>query len=250
MHQGPAVTTSDGTTQRDAALHIPLNAFNDLVALSLDDVTTESALEKIVRVARQTIGGADDVSITMLKDGTPSTVSFTGQLAIDLDESQYERGYGPCLDAAVGSGICKIDDMRTETRWADYTAVAAERGCLSSLSVPLPESGAVSGALNVYATRPDAFDDAACEVGSSFAAFAAVAVGNLARYDTVKREAEGLQAAMQSRAVIDQAKGIIMGDRRCSADDAFEIMVGLSQNANVKLRDVAAALVLQAAQPK
>ena len=244
------MTTADGSTQDSGVVQIPLNAFNDLVALSLDDVSTESALEKVVRVARQTIGGADDVSITMLKDGTPSTVSFTGQLAIDLDESQYERGYGPCLDAAVGSGICKIDDTRTESRWAEYAAAAAERGCLSSLSVALPESGATSGALNIYATRPNAFDDAACEVGSSFAAFAAVAVGNLARYDSAKRQAQELQTAMQSRAVIEQAKGIIMGDRRCSADDAFQIMVGLSQNANVRLRDVAAALVQQATQPK
>lgn len=244
------MTTFDGSTPDTGVLHIPLNAFNDLVAQSLDEATPESALEKIVRVARETIGGADDVSITMLKNGVPSTVAFTGRLAMDLDESQYERGYGPCLDAAVGSGICKIDDMRAEARWTDYTAVAADRGCLSSLSVALPESGAISGALNIYATRPEAFDDAACEVGTAFAAFAAVAVGNLARYDSAKREAHELQAAMQSRAVIEQAKGIIMGDRRCTADDAFEIMIGLSQNANVKLRQVAAALVQQAAQPK
>lgn len=244
------MSTSDGSAQDSHVLHIPLNAFNDLVGISLEEVTAESVLEKIVRVARETVGGADDVSITMLKDRKPSTPAFTGQLAMDLDESQYERGYGPCLDAAVGSGICKIDDMRTEPRWPDFTARAVERGCLSSLSVPLPDSGAVSGALNVYATRPGAFDDNAPEVGAAFAAYAAVAIGNMVQYDTAKREADELQQAMQSRAVIEQAKGIVMGDRRCSADDAFQIMVRLSQTSHVKLRDVAAALVNQAVQPE
>jgi AmiR/NasT family two-component response regulator len=55
--------------------------------------------------------------------------------------------------------------------------------------------------------------------------------------------AEQLQQAMQSRAVIEQAKGILMGQRRCSARDAFDILVRLSQATNRKLRDVAQALV-------
>jgi hypothetical protein len=97
------MTTSDENTHGDGLLQIPLNAFNDLVALSLQEETAESALEKIVRVARQTIRGADEVSITVLQDNKPSTVAFTGQLAVDLDERQYERGHGPCLDAAVGA---------------------------------------------------------------------------------------------------------------------------------------------------
>lgn len=216
-------TSGHGLPGRHDVLQIPLNAFNELVALSLEEDTAESALEKIVRVARQTIRGADDVSITVLRNNTPSTLASTGQLSLDLDESQYQRGYGPCLDAAVGGGICKIDDMRTESRWADYTATAAERGCLSSMSVPLLAPGSITGALNVYAVQPEAFDDAACEVGTSFATFAAVAIGNLVRYDTARRAAEDMQTAMRSRAVIEQAKGILMGSRRCRADAAFDI---------------------------
>jgi transcriptional regulator with GAF, ATPase, and Fis domain len=244
------VSIAENSSQGGDVLQIPLNASNDLVGLSLDEVTTESALEKIVRVARQTIGGADDVSVTVLGSRQPSTIAFTGHLAIDLDESQYQRGYEPCLDAAVGGGICKIDDMRTEQRWNEYTAEAAARRCLTSISVPLPDTGAISGALNVYATRPDAFDDAACEIGSSSAAYAAVAVGNLHRYDTAKKEAQDLQRAMQHRAVIEQAKGMIMLERRCTADDAFQFMVTLSQSSKVKLRDVTATLVQRTSQQR
>jgi transcriptional regulator with GAF, ATPase, and Fis domain len=133
--------------------------------------------------------------------------------------------------------------MRTETRWADYTPTAAGRGCLSSLSVPMPATGALTGALNIYSTRPDAFDDPACEIGASFASFVAVAVGNLTRYDTAKREAEGMQSAMHSRSVIEQAKGILMAQQRCSAEVAFNLLIAASQRSNTKLRDVAASIV-------
>ena len=239
------MTTADGSTQDGSVLRIPLSAFNDLVAQSLDDVTPESALEKIVRVARQTIGGADDVSITMLKDGSPSTVAFTGQLAMDLDESQYERGYGPCLDAAVGSGICKIDDMRTEQRWPEYVAhVVQTTPVRSSLSVPLPYQGSSIGALNNYSTRPAAFaSPESLQAGLEVAEAVAVAVANADAHHQLSEQARNMRVAMESRAVIEQAKGVLMAQRHVDAEQAFEILREASQRYNRKLRDIAVGIV-------
>ena len=222
---------------------IPLQAFLDLVDMSLTEVTTESALEKLTRVARETVGGCDEASITLVTDAGPRTVVFTGQLALDLDESQYERGYGPCLDAAIGGGILKIDETRTDTRWPDWVRVAADRGARSSLSVPIPAQAGVAGALNLYATEPNVFDDASCELGTAFAAYAASPIGNLRHHETTRREAEAIQRAMDSRAVIEQAKGILIRDRGCTADEAFLLLVSTSQRSNHKLRDVAQELV-------
>jgi transcriptional regulator with GAF, ATPase, and Fis domain len=224
-------------------LAIPLNAFLDLVDVSLHEDTTESALEKVIRVGRETVGGCDEASVTLITEAGPRTAVFTGQLALDLDESQYQRGYGPCLDAAVGGGILKIDETRTETRWPDYARAAAERGARSSMSVPISAQAGVSGALNFYATQPDAFDDASCELGTALAAYAATAVRNLRHHESARREAEAIQRAMQSRAVIEQAKGILMRDRGCTADEAFDLLVATSQRSNHKLRDVAQQLV-------
>jgi hypothetical protein len=80
------------------------------------------------------VPGADVVSVSLVSDGNAETVVFTGELARELDERQYERGYGPCLDAAAGGETLVIRDARTETRWPDYAAVAVERGSLSSMS--------------------------------------------------------------------------------------------------------------------
>ena len=138
--------------------------------------------------------------------------------------------------------------MAAESRWPDYAAYAAGRGVGSSLSIGLPVHEEVTGALNVYATRPGAFDDAAIVLAQTFSGYAAVALANVHLYDATAALAQHMQAAMENRAVIEQAKGIVMGERRCTADEAFRILSRLSQDSNRKLRDVAAALVERAAR--
>jgi AmiR/NasT family two-component response regulator len=76
---------------------------------------------------------------------------------------------------------------------------------------------------------------------------AAVAMANSHLYDSQAALAHHMQTAMASRAVIEQAKGIVMGERHCSADEAFQLLVKLSQRTDRKLRDVAQALVDRAA---
>jgi len=139
--------------------------------------------------------------------------------------------------------------MSSEKRWPQFTARAVQAGCHSSLSVGLPVHESVAGAMNIYATEPRAFDDDAVALAQTFAGYAAIALANAHLYDTQAALAHHMQTAMASRAVIEQAKGIIMGDRRCTAEQAFQILTKLSQDTNRKLRDVAQALVDRAAEP-
>jgi hypothetical protein len=94
----------------------------------------------------------------------------------------------------------------------DYTPRAVEHGNLSSLSIPLAidVDAQVTGALNIYARRPDAFDEASRSVATRFAPYATVAAGNLYAYQSARDMADNLQTALESRAVIDQAKGILI----------------------------------------
>lgn len=222
------------------------DAFAALGRISLDDASLESALELVAVLTKRTVPGASEVSVTLVEGGRASTVAFTGALAVDLDERQYKTGYGPCLDGIAGGERVHIPDMDAETRWPDWTAEATQRGVGSSLSIPVPLQREVSAALNVYSSQPAAFTDADVDVASSFAAYAGVALANLHLYRAQSRLAEDLQTAMRSRAVIEQAKGILMGGRRCTAEEAFTLLVELSQSTNRKLRDVAQALVDEA----
>ena len=141
--------------------------------------------------------------------------------------------------------LTEISDTRADDRWPDYTPRAVEHGNLSSLSVPLSidEKEEVTGALNIYARRPGAFDEASRSVAIRFAPYAAVAAGNLYAYQSARDMAENLQIALESRAVIDQAKGILMERYKLTADQAFQALVRVSMHTNRKVRDVADHLV-------
>jgi GAF domain-containing protein len=231
------------TTARETASSTAHGAFQSLGLIDLSKETTQSFLMRVCELAKVVVPGADEVSVSLLQGGKASTPASTGALATALDERQYERGHGPCLAAAEGGEIQHIDDAATELRWPDDVPAARQAGLGSSLSVPVPVQTGVASGLNLYSTAPGAFRDADCETAQEFAAFAGVAFGNLQAVETSRQLAEQLKSAMESRAVIEQAKGVLMGARRCSAVDAFALLVELSQSTNQKLRVVAQAVV-------
>lgn len=224
----------------------PQQAFEELSRITLADYTLTSVMEKVAELTRKTVPGADAVSVTFIERGKASTAAYEGERALKLDERQYERGYGPCLDCIDGSQAVHIKDMTAETRWPQFTADARQYGVGSSMSIPVPVQREVAAALNIYSTDAHAFDEQAEELASTFAAYAGVALANMHLYQAQERVAQQLQTAMESRAVIEQAKGILMGARRCTAEEAFDLLVKLSQDNNRKLRDVASTIVAEA----
>ena len=225
------------------------SAFAELGRISVGEESMDSVLQRVAQLAKGTIPGVSEASVSVISNDKASSVAYTGRLALDLDESQYGRGYGPCLEAAVGREVREITDAREETRWPDYAQACVERGSLSSLSMPVPVQETVHAALNLYAVEANAFDDEARDLARAFAAFAAVGMANVYLYTGAQQLAEHLDTAMQSRAVIEQAKGILMAQRRCDAAEAFSMLTAASQRANRKLRDVAAAIVDGASTP-
>lgn len=208
-----------------------------LVGRELSEVLTE-----VVGIARRALPGSEASSITLIRDERTFTAAFDGQLAMDADELQYERGYGPCLDAGRAGELFVVTDMRTEERWPDYARHVAALGVRSSLSVPLPFQGATIGALNNYARTPDAFGEADVAMGQEVAAFVAIAVGNAESAARATSDVANMRRAMLSRSVIEQAKGILMERYKITAEQAFTLLTHASQRHNVKLRAVAEEL--------
>jgi GAF domain-containing protein len=181
--------------------------------------------------------------VSLLVADKATSPVYTGQLALDCDESQYGRGYGPCLHAATSGQLTEIADTHSETRWADYCRRAAERGARGSLSVPLPVSEQLAGALNIYVREPDAFDDDIRAAATRFAPYAAVAIANMHAYEESRNLADNLAIALKNRAVIDQAKGILIERYKLSQDQAFHTLARMSMASHRKLRMVAEDLV-------
>jgi GAF domain-containing protein len=200
-------------------------------------------LQRVVDLLQQVMPTGAEVSITLVRGERPTTAAFTGQLTDDLDETQYARGHGPCLEAALGGQVIEIADGRTEDRWPDYMPTFLDRGALSALASPVPAAH-LAAALNVYAPSADAFtgDDRAAL--TAFAAYAGAALTNMDALQDARELAEGLQKAMEFRSVIEQAKGVLMERHKLTADQAFRMLVEASMHSNRKVRDVATHLVL------
>ncbi len=222
-----------------------VRALERLGSLSLRTVSMDELLQTIADLARTVMPGGPEASVTLLVRDRPSTVASTGQLATDLDERQYDRGHGPCLHAARTGELVEIADARTDGRWPDYLPRAAEHGSLSSLSIPLAidEDEQVTGALNIYAREPHAFDEDSRTAAVRFGSYATVAAGNLHAYRSARDRADDLQAALATRGVIDQAKGILMDRHKLTADQAFQVLAQMSMKANRKLHSIADDLV-------
>jgi GAF domain-containing protein len=220
-----------------AELHVAL------ARVVLADRELSDVLNEIVGIARRAMPSVEAASITLIRGEKPFTAAYDGQMALDADELQYERGYGPCVDAGRAGQMLLIDDMRSDQRWPDYAQQVAAQGVLSSLSVPLPFQGATIGALNTYAGRPNLFDDHDVELAEEVAAWVAVAVGNADASARTSKDLTQLRTVMTSRALIEQAKGILMERHTIKEDEAFTILTHASQRTNTKLRDVAAELV-------
>jgi GAF domain-containing protein len=218
-------------------------ALDELGRLLLAEQDMQSVLQRVVDLLTQLMPEGAEASITVLRDQRATTAAFTGERAFDLDEMQYERGYGPCLDAAIGGHVIEIADGRTESRWPDYVPVFLRHGALSSLAVPVPATQLAAG-LNVYAPVVGAFTDEHRHAAAGFAAHAAVALANMDALQDARDRAENLQAAMESRAAIEQAKGILIERYKLTPDQAFRLLAEASMRTNRKVRDLAEHLVL------
>ncbi|MDZ7930724.1 MAG: GAF and ANTAR domain-containing protein [Rhodococcus sp. (in: high G+C Gram-positive bacteria)] len=157
------------------------------------------------------------------------------------DKIQEQLGEGPCLESAIEQTTIRIDDMDSDTRWPLFTDAASALGVKSMICFQLYVEGVNFGALNLHSTRTDAFSPEAESIGSLFAAHAAIAF-------STAREEQQIRAALTSRDLIGQAKGMLMERYNLNSQAAFALLAKLSQDTNVKLADLAAELVADAAK--
>jgi GAF domain-containing protein len=221
----------------------PSSAPDVMTALLLDAGTLDEFLQALARRALDLAPTADGCGLTLERQGRPVTVSSTGPNASVLDEAQYGQDDGPCLQAMRTGEEVNVPDTLSEKRWGDYPMYAAACGARSSLSLPIAPHTHTSGALNLYAPVPDAFADTDLEPLRLLAAQATGAIALAQRIADAQEFATDLQTALQSRTVIDQAIGVIIGQQRCTAEAAFNILRAASQHRNIKLRDLCAEMI-------
>ena len=218
--------------------------WRDLTLVVLAGRDLSEVLSEVTAIAAAGVPGAESTSITLVRGDRAYTAAHFGEMSLAADELQYQEDAGPCLDAGRGGVVLRVDDMREEQRWPRYVTRVLDTGVRSSLSVPLPYQGSTVGALNIYSGQPRAFATAeSLAAGMQVAEAIAVAVGNADAHAQLADHARNMRMAMESRAVIEQAKGVLMAQRHVDAEQAFEILREASQRYNRKLRDIAVGIV-------
>jgi GAF domain-containing protein len=181
--------------------------------------------------------------VTLLRERRAGTVASSSARARFMDEIQYNFGDGPCLTASREQRTISIPDLRREKHWPEYARAVLEHGMRAVLAVPFDLAGEARAALNLYSSREGYYTAHEIELAEGFAAQTSQALRLVVRFAVRSDTASQLKSAMESRTTIDLAVGIIMGQNRCSQGEAVQILKSASSSRNIKLRDVAAALV-------
>ena len=218
----------------------------------LDEEAHEQLLQKVVLSALRAIGPADSVSITVADNGHFRTSNSTAADALALDQAQYDGDDGPCLEALRSGppGRIRLGRRRPRQghgdRWPHVRAKAEELGVSAVLSTPLLQApDQAIGALNIYSRDGDGFGEEERRTAELLGEHAAIVLGNALALIGATHLNEQLRAALASREIIGEAKGIIMERQSCTRDEAFDILRRASQRENRKLRDLAEELVVR-----
>lgn len=214
--------------------------FADIARLLMAEVDVETTLSRVCALAVEHIAGCDHAGISLV-EGRQRIVTHgaTDGVSTEVDRLQYATGQGPCLDAIRDHAVLISPDLSLDTRWPDFArAAVAATGVRSMMSFRLFAARDTMGALNLYSRRPAAFVAAgpAAEVGSVFAAHAAVALSGA-------RAVANLKVALESRETISVAVGVLMCRQGVGRQAGFDILRRASQRENVKVRDLAARII-------
>ena len=214
------------------------------------EVRLNRLLNLILEAAVEALG-FDAATVSARHGDDLATIAATDQRVIPLDDAQYETGEGPCLQVLDQEDPIMLEDASVSgDQWEHFSGTAADLGIHSTLSMHLPvDSAELAASLNLYSKQHLDLGDQHITAAVPYAQQLAAAITSVDAHRSTATLARNLAEAMRSRAVIEQAKGILMSDHRIDEDQAFQRLVDLSTHANIKLRDVARRLVQERSQP-
>jgi GAF domain-containing protein len=245
--KAPVIAIADLTSALESAPDEVATALHELAHLLLSEDDISTTLQRVVDLAARSIEGCDAAGVTLDDQEGYLTAASTDERTLEVDQGQYAVGDGPCLTAMREVAIVRVSVDEAEARWPRFAADARSHDVLSFLAAPLVVRGRAIGALNLYSRSPDGFTKVDDVLVSLYGAQAAIALTNARTYEGARRLSEQLQEAITSRAVIEQAKGVLMGEHHVSADEAFDLLRNRSTRSNVKLRIVAQQIVAEVA---
>ena len=209
--------------------------------LSLAAATQERSLSQLSALAAAQVPGCAAANITVWRDGELVSQAASHPEPSRLVAMQVASGRGPLIDAITDGLPIVCADTLTETRWPAFAAAALRIGVRSA--VTLSRTGDVVIALSLFGLRPRAVESDQLQLAELLVAYGGALVGAVSDYDESRRVATQLRDAADARAVVDQAKGILMHALGCTADEALDRMRAVSQRNNLRATEVARRVI-------
>lgn len=208
-----------------------------LAALTGTDLldTLDALAELVLAVVPSCVG----VSLTVMVDGEPFTLTSTSEDGALLDAVQYLGG-GPCSDTAGTGTQLSVPDVLDEDRWQDYGKAAGVCGIRSSLSLPIAaNSGNTPGAINLYASEPDAFKGNEVLLAGALEVPVEHLVSNADLSFMTRDFARQLPERLQAKEQVDVAVGLLVGMHGWEPDEARSRLRAAAARAGVAVDKVA-----------
>ncbi|MDQ1536918.1 MAG: hypothetical protein QOE58_1311 [Actinomycetota bacterium] len=203
----------------------------------------EAALTELTESVTAVLGLSGS-GVTMAEEGRLRFVTAVSQASGDLERNQEHQQAGPCRDAFDTGEVVRVTDVREESgRWPEFAATATRLGVAGVAGIPMRLADEIIGALNLYATEPRQWSDQDIAVAGVLADVGTSYVVNASKLRQQEQLSEQLQEALESRVVIEQAKGITAQQNTITVDHAYLLMRRHARNNNAKLRLVAEAIV-------
>ena len=253
LHRATAVTwvllddTPIGSAHRGEAFSGGrlAHALVDLTQAAMTPAPTAEVLSAMAATCQGAFTTAVFVSINVGDPASPNLVATSSKLAQNLDGVQILAGDGPSHECWTARRTVTSNDLHHDERWPRLAHRLGQSPVTSVISAPIELADELVGTLNVYSFSTELVDEAALETVELLTGAVAAVLHEANVKQELRTVAAQLEKALQSRAVIDQAKGILMARHRCDADEAFRLLARASSSANVKLREIAERLVAE-----
>jgi GAF domain-containing protein len=209
--------------------------------LKSDEVPDE-AIRRLTDLGVELVPGCTAAAVTVAA-GSQALTFAASDPRVDELHRQFDGSEGPVLETLQHNEPRRVDDTAGEPRWPAFCRAAEKAGFGSCLVLPLRTDRRPAGAVALYGQERHVFQGAAHDIALTFAAQGGTAMRNAALYQECRRMTDNLHTALESRAIIEQAKGVLHAEFSVPPEEAFQLLKRVSQNTNRKVRDISEDLV-------
>ena len=184
--------------------------------------------------------------VTLVHHGRQRFVTAAVEAVANVERVQENWQRGPCVDAAASASPVAVRDIDAEgagTRWPKYIAAAKSVGIRAVAGIPMLAEERAIGAVDLYDGRPRDWSAEDLRVATIFARIATAYLTHASAAQQQQRTAEQLQQALNTRLIVEQAKGVLATKQGTTVDEAFQALRTYARAHNARIHDVSHAVV-------